>query len=210
MILPTYYVKEMYVRFKDSPNRHLEFSMTKAVGALEPRRHQQLLSGEYQDHLHFPQKIKTLFKSFSSGNKETKIVPIACVQQIQVTPSSAPQVWPKPSTSRQEAQVVEAIADFGIPKAFQTPSVLSSRRGKRSTVDVVPAVWYSERLQGVPLTRDQGLTKVDKGSNKRPSSIQKLLQENQYPRGLSVHKLTNTDDKVIQIGSKTYFVTKKR
>ena len=41
MILPTYYVKEMYVRFKDSPNRHLEFSMTKAVGALEPRRHQQ-------------------------------------------------------------------------------------------------------------------------------------------------------------------------
>ena len=186
--------------------------MTKAVGALEPRRHQQWgsLSGEYQDHLHFPQKIKTLFKSFSSGNKETKIVPIACVQQIQVTPSSAPQVWPKPSTSRQEAQVVEAIADFGIPKAFQTPSVLSSRRGKRSTVDVVPAVWYSERLQGVPLTRDQGLTKVDKGSNKHslqarpgPSSIQKLLQETQYPRGLSVHKLTNTDDKVIQIGSET-------
>ena len=54
MTLPTYYVKEMYVGFKDSPNRHLEFSMTKAVGALEPRRHQQLLSGEYQDHLRFP------------------------------------------------------------------------------------------------------------------------------------------------------------
>ena len=56
MIFPTYYVKEMYVRFKDSPNRHLEFSMTKAVGALEPRRHQQWgsLSGEYQDHLRFP------------------------------------------------------------------------------------------------------------------------------------------------------------
>lgn len=97
MIFPTYYVKEMYVGFndspnilcqrnvcrvqsqflnkwfynnvgfKDSPNRHLEFSITKAVGALEPRRHQQLgsLSGEYQDHLHFPQKIKTLFKSSS-------------------------------------------------------------------------------------------------------------------------------------------------
>ena len=134
---------------------------------------------------------------------------------IQVTPSSAPQVWPKPSTSRQEAEVVEAIADCGIPKAFQTPSVLSSRRGKRSTVDVVPAVWYNERLQGVPITRDQRLTKVDIGSNKhspqaRPSSIQKLLQEPQYPRGLSVHKLTITDDKVIQIGSKTYFVAKKR
>ena len=122
---------------------------------------------------------------------------------------------PKPSTSRQEAHVVEAIADYGIPKAFQTPSVLSSRRGKRSTVDVVPAVWYSERLQGVPITRDQRLPKVDIGSNKhslqaRPSSIKKLLQENQYPRGLSVHKLTGTDDKVIQIGSKTYFVAEKR
>ena len=126
-----------------------------------------------------------------------------------------PQVWPKPSTSRQEAQVVEAIADCGIPKAFQTPRVSSSRRRKISTGHVVPAVWYSERLQGVPQTREQGLTKVDIGSNKhslqaRLSSIQKLLQEPQYPRGLSVHKLTNTDDKVIQIGSKTYFVAKKR
>ena len=126
-----------------------------------------------------------------------------------------PQVWPKPSTSRQEAQVGAAIADCGIPKAFQTPSVLSSRRGKSSTVYVVPAVWYSEKLQGVPLTRDQGLSKVDIGSNKhslqaRSSCIQKLHQETQYPRGLSVHKLTNTDDKVIQIGSKTYFVAEKR
>ena len=128
-----------------------------------------------------------------------------------------PQVWPKPSTSRQEAQVGAAIADCGIPKAFQTPSVSSSRRRKSSTVHVVPAVWYSERLQGLPLTLEQGLTKVDIGSNKHslharpgPVSIQKLLQENQYPRDLSVHKLNNTEDKVIQIGSKTYFVAKKR
>ena len=126
-----------------------------------------------------------------------------------------PQVWPKPSTSRQEAQVVEAIADFGIPIAFQTPSVSSSRRRKSSRVHIVPAEWYSERLQSVSLTRDQGLTKVNIGFNKHsiqagPSSTQKLLQEPQYPRGLSVHKLTNTDDKVIQIGSKTYFVAKKR
>ena len=71
MILPIYYVKETYVGFKDSPYRQLEFSMTKAVGALEPRRHQQLgpLSGEYQDHLHFPFRSK---HSSKASPQETK------------------------------------------------------------------------------------------------------------------------------------------
>ena len=43
--------------------------MTKAVGALEPRRHQQLLSGEYQDHLHFPFRSK---HSSKASPQETK------------------------------------------------------------------------------------------------------------------------------------------
>ena len=107
--------------FNDPPNRQLEFSMTKAVGALEPRRHQQWgsLSGEYQDHLHFLKRSK---HSSKAPPKETKRQRSS--QSLASTKFKSPhrqrlKFGQNPPQAAKKLKLLRQVQIVGYPKLFK-------------------------------------------------------------------------------------------